>query len=64
MEFWISGELDSEVAELFDSVGKVIEATLNERLGRNDYGDVVAKIALIPIILGPGSRVRRRSVVS
>jgi Immunity protein 44 len=67
MEFWISGELDSEVAELFGPIGKVIEATLNERLGRNDYGDVVAKIALIPIILGPrfqGAQKERRLIKS
>ncbi len=53
MHFFISGELDSEVAELFRPVRKEVELLLNQELGNNSYGQDIEKISLIPIILGP-----------
>jgi hypothetical protein len=53
MEFWISGEIDSEVGEMFRPIQNAIEKALNENFGSNSYGEILGKIALIPIILGP-----------
>ncbi len=65
MKFWISGEIDSEVGETFRQIQNAIEEALNEKLGLNDYGEVLSKLALIPIILGPrfsGSQKERRLI--
>lgn len=53
MNFWYSGEIDSEVDDAFHSTRKTIEERLNTALAGNDYGAGVTKIAIIPIILGP-----------
>lgn len=53
MNFWYSGEIDSEIDEAFRSTRKTIEERLNAALAGNDYGTGVTKIAIIPIILGP-----------
>ncbi len=53
MHFFISGELDSEIYELFTPIMKEIELTLNTNIGNHSYGADIEKIALIPIILGP-----------
>ena len=51
MNFFLSGELDADVGELWRDVGKPLEKQLNEALGDRDYGPALKSIGLIPMIL-------------
>jgi hypothetical protein len=53
MQFWYSGEVDSEVYDAFMTTRKFVESRLNGALSSRTYGSAVAKIAIIPIVLGP-----------
>ncbi|GAA3962068.1 Imm44 family immunity protein [Allohahella marinimesophila] len=53
MRFFISGELDSEIAEVFRAIRQQVEKQLNEHLAGQMYGSAIEKIALAPIIRGP-----------
>jgi len=53
MNFFISGELDAEIAEVFRPIRQDVEKLLNENLGSHVYGSALEKISLIPIIVGP-----------
>lgn len=62
MRFFISGELDSEIADAFRPVRQEVEAMLNESLKCETYGESIDSIALVPIVLGerfPGRNERR-----
>ena len=59
MRFFISGELDSEISDIFRPIRQDVEHRLNEELGRINYGPDVEKIALIPIILGSRFKLRK-----
>lgn len=52
MLFFISGELDSEIADAFRPIRKDIKELLNDYLGSRNYGAAIEKISFIPIILG------------
>lgn len=65
MEFFVSGELDIEIAELFRPIRQEVTTRLNDNLYENNYGAVIDKIALIPIVLSPrflNQRTERRLV--
>ena len=53
MKFWFSGELDHRIGDAYGPVRARVEARLNTLCEGHDYGDAVAKIAIIPMILGP-----------
>jgi len=53
MKFFFSGELDVDIADSYREIRKLVESTLNEQLGENNYGEEIQKISIIPIILGP-----------
>ncbi|HEY6019510.1 MAG TPA: Imm44 family immunity protein [Candidatus Paceibacterota bacterium] len=53
MHFFISGEIDSEIGELFTPIMKEIELILNTNLYNKSYSAEIDEISLIPIILGP-----------
>jgi hypothetical protein len=53
MHFFLSGEIDAEIADQYRVVRKVVETRLNEALTNESYGDAIQEIAVIPIILGP-----------
>src|SRR5512139_1870313 len=53
MHFFISGEIDSEIGELFTPIMIEIETILNTNLGNKSYSPELDDISLIPIILGP-----------
>lgn len=63
MKFWFSGELDHRISDAYRPVSKVVETKLNRMCDGRDYGDAVATIAIIPMILSaeflPGMRERR-----
>ena len=53
MRFFISGEIDSEIGDLFTPIRKEIELVLNENIGSKSYSLDIEEIYLIPMILGP-----------
>lgn len=53
MRFFMSGELDSEIADQYRVARKLVETKLNETLGAECYGEALLEISIIPIILGP-----------
>jgi hypothetical protein len=56
MKFFFSGEIDALVGDHWRRVAYPMEKRLNEALGERDYGSVLQKIGLIPIILRPELR--------
>jgi hypothetical protein len=54
IRLFISGEVDASVSNEFRLVRNRIEKKIqSELLNRNNYGDGVIKLTIIPIILGP-----------
>ena len=53
MNFWYSGEVDSEVYDAYVTTRRLVESRLNDALSKRAYGTAVTKIAILPIILGP-----------
>jgi hypothetical protein len=53
MRFFLSGEIDAEVAGQYRSIRKEVEKALNDKLGEREYGDALVEIGIIPMILAP-----------
>lgn len=53
MKFWFSGEVDHRVSDDYRPVMKRVETRLNALCKDRDYGELITKIAIIPMILGP-----------
>ena len=53
MNFWYSGELDSEIYDAYVAVRRIVESRLKQTLSDRSYGRGVTKIAITAIILGP-----------
>lgn len=50
MQFWLSGEVQVDIADAYRAVRKEVEAALNEALGDRDYGPHVREWDFIAII--------------
>lgn len=53
MQFFISGELDTMVADAWSEVRGPLEASLNEALRDREYGPALDHIGIIPMCLRP-----------
>jgi hypothetical protein len=53
MKFWFSGELDHRIGDAYRPIRARVEEKLNRMSEGRDYGEAVAKIGIIPMILGP-----------
>jgi len=53
MRFFLSGELDAEIADAYRVTRFEIESKLNAALGASSYGDALEEIGIIPMILSP-----------
>ena len=60
IEFSASGEIDKDIAESYRTLRNSLIATLNNELSQNDYGHVVKKIFIAPIIVKPNERFDRQ----
>ena len=59
MEFFLSGELNAEIADAYAPVRRHVEERLNTSLSAKEYGSAVRSIGVIPMILRPESRLSR-----
>jgi hypothetical protein len=53
VKFFISGEIDAQVYDLYPPVRQLVEQRLNEALANKDYGPALRRIGIIPIIMRP-----------
>ncbi|MDB4912060.1 MAG: hypothetical protein JWO39_2883 [Gemmatimonadetes bacterium] len=53
MKFFISGEIDALVYDLYTPVRQLVEKRLNDALADKDYGPALSSIGIIPIIMRP-----------
>jgi hypothetical protein len=60
MKFWFSGEIDVDIANSYRRVSNALEVRLNTLCAGRDYGDVIQKIAIIPMILSPKFQIGRK----
>ncbi len=55
MNLWMSGELESDVADVHREARKIVQSELNERFEQANYGGGLKEWAFISMILGPNS---------
>jgi hypothetical protein len=59
VRFFLSGEIDAEIAEAFRATSAEVESKLNSALGNSSYGEAVEEIGIIPIVLSSRFRGRK-----
>jgi hypothetical protein len=60
VRFFISGEIDGLIYDVYRPIRQIVERQLNDALGDKDYGSALKSIGIIPIIMRPEWKVDRK----